>query len=131
MTSQNECTLIKWHIEFVEYTIEVNVSSNNIINDTCQLSNVVVYATCPAWCCFKGSCGISYTAPRQRRLCDKQSKWKNVYINVRANLLSSNWSKLVTIDFIDIDHESLSNYRMILCMTMLQSCYYIWYDRVG
>ena len=59
MTSQNECTLIKWHIEFFQYTIEVNVSSNNIINDACQLSNVVVYGTCPGKCCFKGSCGNS------------------------------------------------------------------------
>ena len=89
MTSQNECTLIKWHIEFVQYTIEVNVSSNNIINDACQLSNVVVYGTCPVFCCFQRPYGNSYAAPRQRRH-DNRSKWKNVYINVRANLLSSN-----------------------------------------
>ena len=91
MTSQNECTLIKWHIEFVQYTIEVNVSSNNIINEACQLSNVVVvYGTCPGKCCWKRSCGSSYAAPRQRRLCDNRSKWENVNINISANLLSSN-----------------------------------------
>ena len=56
---------------------------------------------------------------------------KNVYIDIRANLLSNNWSKIVTIDFIDnIDYESLSNYRTTVCINMLESCYYNWYDRV-